>query len=82
MNQRILSRNIIKYAVEDLAMGKYFYKKYTEDEMEDLLREQYERTVALIEEHKEVIKQLAEKLVAEKNLDKPQLEKFFSEHGI
>ncbi len=76
------ARNIIKYAVEDLAMGKYFYKKYTEDEMEDLLREQYERTVALIEEHKEVIKQLAEKLVAEKNLDKPQLEKFFSEHGI
>ena len=75
------ARLYIKAALDDYAMGETLYTQNKEEAAEKLMKEQYDRTVTLIHEHRDILEKLAERLIQSKSLDQAQLEDFFESAG-
>ena len=73
------ARYYIGLALNEFAMGTKLYTKSTDEECEALLQQQFERTRALISEHRAALDALTDLLLKERSLDKNQLEAFFDE---
>lgn len=77
------ARRFIQLSLKDFAMGgKIFLKDDDYAESEKLAQEQYERTVEMIRNHRDILDKLTDLLTEKKCLDSTQLAKFFAENGI
>ena len=76
------ARYFIRASLDDFAMGERLFAHWTAKEAEELIRQQYERTRAMIHEHRQTLERLANLLAEKKSLDQNQMEKFFASEGI
>ena len=76
------ARKYIKAALDDFAMGDTLYSKNEDAAAEKLMKEQYDRTVALVHDNRDKLEQLAQLLIKSKSLDQGQLKDFFESVGI
>ena len=76
------ARRYIKAALDDYAMGENIYSKSDEKTGEQIMKEQYDKTVDLISKHRSSLDKLTHLLVKHKSLDQLQLETFFVSEGI
>lgn len=75
------ARSWIKTAVEKYAMGEKLMSS-NEEEQENMLRAQYEKTAELIASHRDTLLELTDLLVSEMKLNAAQLKDFFTAHSI
>ncbi len=76
------ARYYVKSSLLDYAMGDRLYPGKIAEDAEELLQKQYARTGDMLKKYRNALIALTERLVAEKSLDQPQLEAFFTEIGI
>ena len=76
------ARYYVKIALDDYAMGEFLYRKSRPTDGETLMREQFDRAVMLLSEHRETLDRLTDLLCSEKSLDKKQLDSFFEKEKI
>ena len=76
------ARYYMKVSLNEYAMGEKIYARWTQDELEQQMREQYERTRKMIRDNRAVLDALTDRLVQEKSMDKTQLEKFFESMNV
>ncbi|MBE6917740.1 MAG: AAA family ATPase [Ruminococcaceae bacterium] len=76
------ARYFMKISLNDYAMGEKLYARWTQDEIEQEMKNQYERTCGMIREHRKVLDALTERLVQHKSMDQTQLEEFFTSMGV
>lgn len=74
------AKNIVTYALKVLGMGSRFFITRFNDEAEAVIREQFDRAIGIIEEHRGVLLKLTDLLLQHKSLDQTQLEAFFDEN--
>ena len=77
-----MARYYMKTSLNEYAMGDKLYARWTQDEIEQQMREQYERTCKMIRDNRGVLDALTDRLVQEKSMDKTQLEKFFESMNV
>ena len=77
-----MARYYLKASVNDYAMGKKLYAEWKPEEIEALMQEQYARTEAMLEKHKEALLRLTDLLTEKKSLDQTQMEAFFTAENI
>ncbi|MBR5479667.1 MAG: AAA family ATPase [Clostridia bacterium] len=77
-----MARYYMKTSLNEYAMGDKLYARWTQDEIEQQMREQYERTRKMIRDNRGVLDALTDRLVQEKSMDKTQLEKFFESMNV
>ena len=63
-------------------MGEKLYARWTQEELEQQMRLQYQRTVDMIRQNRGALDALTDRLVRHKSMDQTQLEEFFTEVGI
>jgi len=76
------ARFYMKSSLNDYAMGEKLYARWTQDEIEQQMQQQYQRTCRMIRENRNVLDALTDRLVADKSIDQTQLEKFFASMNI
>ena len=76
------ARYFMKASLNEYAMGDKLYARWTPDEIEAEMKEQYQRTCQMIRENRTVLDALTDRLVQTKSMDQTQLEAFFRESGI
>jgi ATP-dependent Zn protease len=76
------ARYYMRSALNEYAMGEKFYAPWTDEEIENRMREEYRRTCDMVREHREVLDALTDRLLQQKSMDQTQLEEFFTEVGI
>ena len=76
------ARYFMKTSLNDYAMGDKLYAKWTQDEIEEEMRRQYQRTCQMIRENRPVLDALTDRLMAQKSMDQTQLEEFFKANNI
>jgi ATP-dependent Zn protease len=59
-------------------MGDKLYARWTQEEIEQQMQSQYQRTCRMIRENRTVLDALTDRLVQQKSMDQTQLEEFFS----
>ena len=72
------ARYFMKISLNDFAMGEKLYARWTQDEIEQLMQQQYERTCRMIHDHRAALDALTDRLTKEKSMDQTQLEEFFA----
>lgn len=72
------ARHCMKVSLNEYAMGSKLYAKWTPEEIEQQMQEQYDRTRRMIQENRSVLDALTDILVQQKCMDKVQLEEFFT----
>lgn len=77
-----MARYVMKVSLNDYAMGDKLYARWTSDEIEQQLRQQYDRTRHMIQQNRAVLDALTECLVQEKCMDQARLEAFFTSMNI
>ena len=76
------ARYFMKVSLNDYAMGEKLYARWTQEELEQQMRLQYQRTVDMIRQNRGALDALTDRLVRHKSMDQTQLEEFFTEVGI
>ena len=76
------ARYFMKASLNDYAMGEKLYAPWTKEELEQQMREQYQRTRQMIRDNRPVLEALTERLVQQKSIDQTQLEEFFTSMHI
>lgn len=76
------ARYYMKVALNEYAMGEKLYARWTQDQIEQLMQQQYERTCKMIRDNRATLEKLTELLLQRKSLDQTQLEAFFAEENI
>ena len=76
------ARYFMKSSLNDYAMGEKLYARWSQEEIEQKMREQYQRTAQMIREHRHVLDALTDRLTTQKSMDQLQLEEFFAEAKI
>lgn len=76
------ARYYMKVSLNDYAMGDKLYARWTQQEIEGLMQQQYQRTITMIRENRRVLDALTDHLVQHKSMDQTQLEEFFGTMGI
>ncbi len=76
------ARYYIKACLGDFAMGEKLFAHWKPEEGEAIMREQYDRTKAMISQHRETLIRLTDLLTEKKSLNKNQMEEFFASEGI
>ena len=76
------ARYFMKTSLNDYAMGEKLYARWTQEEIEQQMQKQYQRTREMIREHRTVLDALTDRLVQHKSMDQTQLEAFFKEMNI
>jgi len=77
-----MARYYLKSSVNDYAMGEKLYAPWKASEIEELMRQQYDRTEAMLREHRDTLVRLTDLLAARKSLDQTQMEEFFTAENI
>jgi len=77
-----MARYYLKASVNDYAMGDKLYAEWKPEEIEKLMQEQYARTQAMLQEHRDTLERLTDLLTAKKSLDQAQMEAFFQAENI
>lgn len=76
------ARYFMRISLNDYAMGDKLYARWTQDEIEQLMRNEYERTCRMIHENRNVLDALTDRLVQYKSMDQTQLKEFFASMNI
>lgn len=76
------ARYLVKLALRDFAMGDKLFAAAKPEECEALLQQQYQKTTALLSEHRGILEALTDLLVKEKSLDNSTLKTFFAAQGV
>jgi len=76
------ARYFMKSSLNDYAMGEKLYARWSQEEIEQKMQEQYQRTAQMIREHRHVLDALTDRLTTQKSMDQLQLEEFFAEAKI
>ena len=76
------ARYYMKTSLNDFAMGEKLYARWTQDEIEQLMQKQYQRTVQMLRDHRAALDALTDRLAEQKSMDQTQLEAFFVEMHI
>ena len=76
------ARYFMKVSLNDYAMGEKLYARWTQDEIEQQMQKQYQRTREMIRENRAALDALTDRLVQQKSMDQTQLEAFFKEMNI
>ena len=76
------ARRYVSLAYNEYAMGDKLYTKGTDEDLEKMLREQYDKTCALVRDNRDVLLRLSELLLSKKSLDHTELVDFLSIYGI
>ena len=76
------ARYYMKISLNDYAMGDKLYARWTQDEIEALMQQQFRRTCTMLREHRAVLDALTDRLAAQKSMDQTQLEEFFTSMNI
>jgi ATP-dependent Zn protease len=76
------ARYYMKTSLNDYAMGEKLYARWTAEEIEQQLKEQYQRTCRMIKENRAVLEALTDRLVEKKCMDQAQLEDFFASMNV
>jgi len=76
------ARYFMKTSLNEYAMGDKLYARWTQEEIEQEMRRQYQRTCEMIHRNRTVLDALAERLILQKSMDQTQLEEFFAAMGI
>ena len=76
------ARYYIRVSLDDYAMGEKLFARWKSSDAEALMQKQYDRTVAMIREHKDALIRLTDLLAKEKCLDSRQMEDFFTSENI
>ncbi len=74
------AKNIITLALKEFGMGSHFFITRFNHEAETIIREQFDRAIKIIEEHRDVLLKLTDLLLQHKSLDQTQLDAFFDEN--
>ncbi len=77
-----MARYYMKTSLDDYAMGEKLYANWTQEEIEQQMKAEYERTRHMIRENRETLDALTDLLTKQKSLDQTQLEAFFSSRSI
>ena len=77
-----MARYYLKSSVNDYAMGEKLYAEWKPEEIEELMQQQYARTEAMLQQHRQILEKLTDLLVAKKSLDQSQMEEFFKAENI
>ena len=72
------ARYFMKTSLNDYAMGDKLYARWTQEEIEQQMQSQYQRTCRMIRENRAVLDALTDRLVQQKSMDQTQLEEFFT----
>ena len=70
--------NFMKISLNEYAMGEKLYARWTQEEIEQQMKLQYQRTRQMIQDHRDVLDALTDRLVQQKSMDQLQLEEFFT----
>ncbi len=76
------ARYYMKTSLNEYAMGEKLYARWTQDEIEQLMQSEYERTRKMIRENRAVLDALTERLTEKKSMDQTQLEEFFESMNV
>ena len=76
------ARYFMKASLNDYAMGDKLYARWTQEEIEQQMRLQYQRTCDMIHANRKTLDALTDRLVKHKSLDQTQLGDFFETMGI
>ncbi len=76
------ARYFMKTSLNEYAMGEKLYARWTQDEIEEQMQREYQRTRQLIQENRAVLDALTDCLVQHKSMDQTQLEEFFTNMNI
>ena len=76
------ARYFMKASLNDYAMGEKLYARWTQEEIEEQMRQQYRRTQEMIHDYRTALDALTDRLVQQKSMDQTQLEEFFRTVGI
>ena len=76
------ARYFMKVSLNDYAMGEKLYARWTQEEIEQQMQQQYRRTCHMIRENRAALDALTDRLVQQKSMDQTQLEAFFKEMQI
>lgn len=76
------ARYFMKTSLNDYAMGNKLYARWTQEEIEQEMRQQYQRTCDMIHQNRPVLDALTDRLIQQKSMDQTQLEEFFADMGI
>jgi ATP-dependent Zn protease len=76
------ARYFMKSSLNDYAMGEKLYARWTQEEIEQQMQSQYQRTCQMIRENRKVLDALTDRLVQQKSMDQTQLEEFFASMDI
>ena len=72
------ARYFMKISLNEYAMGEKLYARWTQEEIEQQMKLQYQRTRQMIQDHRDVLDALTDRLVQQKSMDQLQLEEFFT----
>ena len=76
------ARYFMKISLNDYAMGEKLYARWSQEEIEQQMQKQYQRTREMIRENRAALDALTDRLVQHKSMDQTQLEAFFKEMNI
>ncbi len=76
------ARYFMKLCLNEYAMGDKLYARWTQDEIEQQMKKEYNRTCEMIRDNRAVLDALTDKLVQHKSMDQTQLEDFFTSMNI
>lgn len=76
------ARYYMKISLNDFAMGDKLYARWTPEQIEQLMQQQYERTRQMLRDNRQILEKLTDLLTQRKSLDQAQLEAFFAAENI
>lgn len=76
------ARYFMKISLNDYAMGDKLYARWTPEQIEELMQQQYQRACQMIRDNRAALEKLTDLLTQRKSLDQTQLEAFFVEENI
>ena len=76
------ARYFMKSSLNDYAMGEKLYARWTQEEIEQQMQSQYQRTCQMIRENRKVLDALTDRLMLHRSMDQAQLEEFFTAMGV
>lgn len=76
------ARYYMKMCLNEYAMGEKLYARWTQDELEKRMQEEYARTQDMIQKNRAVLEALTDNLMKHKSMDQTQLEEFFASMNV
>ena len=76
------ARYYMKISLNDFAMGDKLYARWSQEQIEELMQQQYARTFQMLRDNRQTLEKLTDLLVQRKSLDQAQLEAFFAEEKL